>query len=180
MVLVGTALAGAALVMMLAGMLATYLAVRDAAGGTTADWLPKGAVIPDVAANIMLVTVLACSITAQWAVWSIKRSDRAGATLALALTALFGVALINAQAYIWITMELVAADAAFNTLFYAVTGTFVALAVAAIVMAAVTAFRSLAGRYSAKDAEGVAANALAWHMLTVAYAAIWFVVYVTK
>ncbi|HEX9258441.1 MAG TPA: cytochrome c oxidase subunit 3 [Acidimicrobiales bacterium] len=177
---VGTAVAGTALLMMVGGMLAAYLAVRDAAGGTTAAWLPEGAVIPEVAANIMLVTVLACSITAQWAVWSMHRGDRAGASLALTLTALFGLALINAQAYIWVEMELPLADAQFNTLFYAVTGTFVALVIAAIVMAAITAFRSLAGRYSTKDTEGIAANALAWHLLTVAFAAIWFVVYVIK
>jgi cytochrome c oxidase subunit 3 len=180
MMFVGTALTGTAVLMMVAGLLGAYLAVRDAAGGTTATWLPEGVAFPEVAANIMLFTVLACSVTAQWAVWSMHRADRAGASLALTLTALFGLALINAQVYIWVEMELPIADAQFNTLFYAVTGTFVALVIAAIAMAAITAFRSFAGRYSAKDTEGIAANALAWHLLTVAFVAIWFAVYVTK
>ena len=43
---------------------------------------------------------------------------------------------------------------------------------------AVTAFRYLGGRVT--DREVVAAHALYWYVLTTAFCAVWFVVYVTK
>jgi heme/copper-type cytochrome/quinol oxidase subunit 3 len=49
-----------------------------------------------------------------------------------------------------------------------------------LVFAVVTAFRSLGGRYAATDTDGVAAFALYWHFLAVAYVAVWFIVYVNK
>ena len=44
--------------MLFAGMLAVWIALRDAAGGTTAAWLPKGIVLPGVASNMMLIIMV--------------------------------------------------------------------------------------------------------------------------
>ena len=66
---------------------AVYLALRDAAGGTTTDWLPKGVEIPDVAVNMMLVTMLGGCVIAQWAVYAIARDNRRDTTIALGVLA---------------------------------------------------------------------------------------------
>jgi cytochrome c oxidase subunit 3 len=180
MLLVGTVLACLAGLMLFAGMLGLWVSLRDAAGGSSATWLPKGVGIPEIAANMMLITMVGASVMVQWAVYASSRGDRSNTAAALAVTAVFGVAAINAQAYIYGQMKLGIGTGVYQTLFYALTGTFLAAVLAGLVFVIVTAFRSLGGRYGPKDAEGVAAVAVYWHFLTVAFAAVWYVVYVVK
>ena len=54
----------------------------------------------------------------------------------------------------------------------------VVLFVVGLVFTAITAFRFLGGRMD--DRELVAAHALYWYVLAVAFSAVWLVVYVTK
>jgi cytochrome c oxidase subunit 3 len=135
---------------------------------------------------MMLITMVFASFTVQWAHWAISRNDRRHTYIALGLTAIFGAAVLNSQIYVYQELPLPIdgggdADASrYAVLFYAVTGTFVALLVAGIVFAAVMAFRTLGGRYSARDNEGLAATALYWHVLTAVFSAVWYVVYVVK
>jgi cytochrome c oxidase subunit 3 len=131
-----------------------------------------------VAANMMLIGLCVVCIMAQWAVYSAKRVDRTHAGLAFGLTALFGLMVVNAQVFIWTQMGVAINDGAFNTMFYALTGTMTLLMVAGIVFTAVAAFRFLGGR--TKELEVVSASALYWYFLTAAFTAMWFVVYVQK
>jgi cytochrome c oxidase subunit 3 len=180
MLFVATALVCAAGAMLVLSQLAIWVHFRDAAGGTTAAWLPKGVVIPEIAANTMLIVMIGASVMAQWAVYSMARDDRRSTAIAIGVLALFGLAVLNAQAYIYQQMGLGAGDSVYSNLFYAVTGTFLAALIAGIVMAVVVVFRSLGGRYTSKRHEGISALALYWHFLTAAFAAVWFVVYVVK
>jgi hypothetical protein len=52
------------------------------------------------------------------------------------------------------------------------------LVVLGLVFTAVAAFRTLGGRI--RDTEILSAHALYWYFAAAAYAAVWFVVYVTK
>lgn len=180
MLLVGTSVALAGLLMVVAGQLGIYLHVREAAGGTTALWLPKGAVFNEVAANMLLVMMGALCVLAQWAVYAMHRGDRRNAGYALALVVVFGIAGLNAQGFIWAQLSAGFEDSQFGTLFYLVTGTFFAALAVGVLMAAVMAFRSLGGRYSPKDTEGLSATALYFYGVTVVYVAVWLFVYVLK
>ena len=178
--LVGVGVAVAACTVLIGSMLATYLKVRDeAGGGATGTWLGK-TIIPEVAANMMLIIVFGASVLVQWALYSIARGDRRHTAYALGLTALFGLAAINTQSYIWRTLHLALAKGPYQTMFYVVTGTLVMFLAVGIVVAGVTAFRLLGGRYSSTDTDGVAAAALFWHFLSVATCAVWYVMYVVK
>jgi heme/copper-type cytochrome/quinol oxidase subunit 3 len=179
MLLVATSLACAGLAMFFAGMLAVWLALRDAAGGTTPTWLPKGAAIPGVAANMMLIIMFGASVMAQWAVYAMARDNRRDTVVAVALVVIFGIAVFNAQAYIYQQLD-VGVDTRYGALFLSVTGAFLVALVAGMVMAVVVVFRSLGGRYSSKRHEGISALALYWHFLTAVFAAVWLVVYVVK
>jgi len=178
-VFVGTALACAAGTTLIGGMLAMWMRFRDDAlsitGGT---WVPKGVVIPGVATNVMLIAFLPICVFAQWAVYAARRDDRPNTALALALVALLGLAVINGQVFVYSQMNLAAAGGAFNSMFYAVTGTFVLLTIIGMGFSGIAAFRFLGGRTA--DREIVSAHAMYWYFLSVAYAALWFVVYVTK
>lgn len=178
--LVGTALAAGATAMLVMGQLAAYVSIRKTEGsGLTTEWLPDGVVINEIASNTMLITLLCTSVMAQWAVYAMHRGDRRNAGIALVLTVLFGAAAINAQVFIWSGWG-VAFATVYGTLVYTITGTFVAVLAAMVLMAGVMAFRSFGGRYSPKDTEGLSATALFVHATTVMFCAVWYVIYVLK
>jgi cytochrome c oxidase subunit III len=180
MLFVGTAFVCAATAMLFGGMLAVWLTLRDAAGGTTAAWLPKGVSIPGVAANMMIIILAGASVLAQWAVYAMARDNRRDAAAAIALLVIFGIAVFNAQVYVYQQAGISLAATKYGALFYSITGAFLVALVAGMVMAVIVVFRSLGGRYNSKRHEGVAALALYWHLLTAVFAAVWFVVYVVK
>jgi heme/copper-type cytochrome/quinol oxidase subunit 3 len=182
--LVATALAGSAAAMLIGGMLAVWLRFRAAApsvasgDGLVKAWVPDDVAMPEVAANVMLITLGTLLVMAQWAVYAAKRQDRGHAALALGVTFLMGVAALNSQIYAYSQMELGIADGVYQVMFYAITGTFTALLISGLAFTAVTAFRYLGGRSA--DTELVASHALYWYLLTAVYVALWFVVYVQK
>ncbi|HEY7628946.1 MAG TPA: hypothetical protein VH761_17895 [Ilumatobacteraceae bacterium] len=180
--LVGTALACLGVGSLLGAMLAIWLRLRtEALDSGDGLWVPKAIKVPMVPANTMLIAFLPTCVFAQWAVYAARRNVRSHAALALTLVAVIGVAIINAQAFIYARMKLPveASDATgFNTMFYALTGTFLVLLVLGIGFSVVTAFRYLGGR--TQDREIVAAHALYWYFLATVFFALWLVVYVTK
>jgi cytochrome c oxidase subunit 3 len=179
-VLVGTALAGAGSLMLIGGMLAVWYQQRARAEDAGESWLPEGIKVPEVPTNVMLFGVVGLVLFAQWAAYAARRDDRVNAALALGLVAIMALAVINAQVYVYNQINLPIADelAGYAGMFYAVTGTMMALFIAGLVFTLITAFRVLGGRV--RDHEVVAAHALYWYVVAVAFVAVWFVVYVTK
>jgi cytochrome c oxidase subunit 3 len=177
-VLIGTTLACLAGTLLVGTMVATWVLMRDRALAAGEPWVPSGITIPEVPSNIILVSFLAVAVFAQMAVHAAKRNDRANTALALGLTGLVALAIINAQAYLYSQMGLPVAEGAYGPMFYALTGLFLALMFVGLGFTVVCAFRYLGGRGS--DHELAIAHALYWYFVAAAYAVIWFVVYVTK
>jgi heme/copper-type cytochrome/quinol oxidase subunit 3 len=178
-VLLGTALAGVGTLMLVGGMLAVWVLQRERAlDSEEGTWVPEDITIPGVPTNVMLIGLYALLVFAQWAVYAARREERAHTGLALGLVALIGLAVINAQAYVWNQIEMPIAEGGYPGMFYAVTGTMTILLIAGVVFTGVTAFRYLGGRTT--DREVVAAHALYWYVLTIAFSAVWLIVYVTK
>lgn len=177
-VFVGTALAGVAMLMVTGGMLGIWILMRERAFEANGTWVPEGISIPEVPSNVMLIGVLGIPVFAQWAYYSARRADRAHTGLALGLVALFTIAIINAQAFIYADMQMSIDEGGYPGMFYAVTGLILALLIIGLGFTAITAFRFLGGRTS--DQELVAAHALYWYVMAVAFAAVWLIVYVTK
>ena len=179
---VGTALGCVAGGALIGAMLALWMRFRlDALAQPDGRWVPKGINVPMVPANTMLLAFFPLCIMAQWAVWAARRDARSQTALALSLVGLLGLAIINAQAYIYARMKMgITGKTAtpFNAMFYAVTGTFVLLLIIGVGYSVITAFRYLGGRTS--DREIVSAHALYWYFLGALFFALWFVVYVTK
>ena len=183
---VATAAASSAVLMLMFGMLATWLKFRDAAPlrasnrGTKLlrDWLPADIKIPEVATNTMLITLVMACVIAQWAAYAARRNDSAHTSLALLIVAMLGVAAINAQVAIYLQMELALRDGEYQAMFYSVTGSMLALLASGVVYSVVALFRSLAGRVG--DHHVMSAHAMYWYVLTAAFTAMWFVVYVQK
>jgi heme/copper-type cytochrome/quinol oxidase subunit 3 len=176
---VGTALACAAGATFYGGMIALYFRFRQSALSVpNSEWKPAAIKVPEVATNIMLISFLAIYVFAQWAVYAARRGHRAYTALALGLVGLIGIAVINSQAFVYSQMRLSVNDGQYGTMFYALTGAFVALMIAGLVFTFVAAFRFLGGRTS--DREIVSAHAMFWYFIGAVYAVLWFSVYVTK
>ena len=185
-VLLATAAAGSAALMLMFGMLAIWMQLRDASplrrssNGSKMihDWLPAEIKIPEVATNTILITLVMTCIIAQWAVYATRRSDSSHAYLALAIVAVLGIAAINAQVAVYVQLGIGIRDGEYQTLFYAITGTMTALLASGVVFSLVALFRALAGRLG--DRQVMSAHALYWYVLTTAFCAMWFIVYVQK
>lgn len=177
-VLVGTTLVCAAGATALGGMLALYLRFRQTVLDAGGVWRPKDTIIPEVPSNVMLISFLGIMVFAQWGVYAAKRGHRSYVALSTALVALLAIADINAQAFIYSQIQLGLKDGTYQMFFYALTGTFVALLIAGAVFSLVALFRFVGGRDD--DRELLTAHAVYWYFMAVAFAALWFVVYVTK
>jgi cytochrome c oxidase subunit 3 len=177
-VLIGTALASMAALMLIGGMLAVWLLQRQNAIDAGESWVPSGVEIPGVPTNVMLIGLLTVPVFAQWAVYANRRRDRIHVGIALGLVFLLGVAVINAQAYVYNRMDLAVAESGYAGMFYAITGTMVALLIIGIAFTGIVAFRVLGGRDT--DGELVAAHALYWYVLAAVFSAEWLIVFVTK
>src|SRR3981081_199003 len=97
--LVGTTLACAAIVMAFAGLLGLYAAERAAVVRAGGRWMPKDVVIDLTPFNVALVGLVISIVVLHWAVYAVGNDDRPRAYLALGLTALLGAAYINSGAY---------------------------------------------------------------------------------
>jgi cytochrome c oxidase subunit III len=183
LVLIGTALAIAAIAAVFAGLFAIYFSERTAVIESGAEWIPGGAgTIPLAPASVMLVTLVMSSITVHWAVWAIGHDDRFNTYLALGLTLVLSVAFLNQAAFLYDQMgwELGGDLAVQSVLIYAITGGQILMLLVAMVYIALMAFRAMAGGYSARDSEGVVAASLFWHAAVVAYAVVWTAIYQIK
>lgn len=177
--LVGTALASAAAVMAFAGLIGVYLSERAAVLAQGGSWLPEGTTLPLTPGTMAFATMLLSGVTVWWAVDAVGRNDRPSAYLALGLTIMFGVAVINATTFLYTQMELTV-DTTAGLLIYTVTGAHIAMIVAGLLYAGVMTFRTLGGEYQGKDREGLVAAALFWYATIAVHAVIWFAIYVTK
>lgn len=185
-VFVATAFVAAAAASLMGGMLALWLDFRAKAPTRTAgdgvsiikDWLKKDIAIPEVAATTMMFTFVVVCVMAQWAVYAGRRNDKSHTTLALAVTLFTGLALLNVQVALWMQIDVVLRDDAYQTMFYTVTGAMFAIIASAVVYSLVAMFRVLAGRTGDRDV--LAAHALYWYAVFAIFTALWFVVYVQK
>jgi heme/copper-type cytochrome/quinol oxidase subunit 3 len=77
-------------------------------------------------------------------------------------------------------MHLAVRDNLYSVMVATVGGTFMVLLVGAMVFIALMTFRTLGGRYSAKEHEGIAAATLFWDFTVVVFVAVWYFLFVLK
>jgi heme/copper-type cytochrome/quinol oxidase subunit 3 len=178
--IVGTAFATAATLMVLVGLVGVYLLERAAVISAGDTWLPEGVIIPLQQPTVMLFTLLASSVTIQWAVYAVARNDKVNTYIALGMTFLFGFGFVNMCSYLYTLMGLDITASPQAVLIYAISGAHLAMLIGAMLFVAVTSFRALAGQETSRAHDGVSASALFWHATVAAYFVIWYAVYVTK
>jgi len=179
--LVGTAFAAVASVMLFVGLLGVYLSLRTQAIADVGTWIPADVVMPLTQPNMMMLTLVLSVVTIQWAVVSIKNDDRPNTYLALGVSLLLGFSFLVEAGYLYSLMKLdLMATPPQATLVYVITGAHLAMLIAAMVFVILMGFRALAGSFTSRQHDGIAAAALYWHVMVAVYAIIWFAIFVTK
>lgn len=178
--MVATAFASAAAVMVFITLLGIYLNERAAIVATGSSWLPQGSTIPLQQPNTIFITLIMSVVTMAWAANAIAKDDRPNAFLALGLTLVLGAASIVMTTYLWSLMELDIAGGVQGVLIYAITGAHVAMIAIAMLFVALMAIRALGGQFNAREHDGISAAALFWYAMVAVYALIWIIIYVTK
>jgi heme/copper-type cytochrome/quinol oxidase subunit 3 len=177
--LVATVLASAAVAMGFAGLIAVYARQRADAIAEDGAWFPDGVALPLTPGNMSLVGFGLSLVFMHWAVDAIGRDDRRhtwfafGAVLVVGAFHFVGTGFLYSQAGLGVNTPQ-------GTVFYAVTGAHLALTGAGLLFAALMAFRTLGGQYSAKDREGVVAATVFWWTVALTYGVLWYAIYVTK
>jgi cytochrome c oxidase subunit 3 len=177
---VGTAWAAAALLMMFAGLIGIYLTQRAEVVESGIDWLPTGVEIPLTQPNVMLFGLIMSVVTVHWAISAARNDDRRYTYLALGLTLLLGLAFVNMAIYLFSVMGLDMAANRQSVLIYTIAGAHVLWVVVSMFFLGFTAFRALAGQYTSRQYDGLLAAAVLWDAMVAAYVVIWFAVYITK
>ena len=177
--LVGTALASAATAMAFVGMIGYYASTRAAAVAEGLPWLLEGSKIPLTPGNMAFATMLISAVSVWWAVDAVGKNDRQMAYLALGLTIMFGVAVINATTFLYTQMALPVSTTA-GALVYTITGAHLGMVIVGMVYLAVMVFRTLGGEYAGRDREGLVASALFWYVAIAVHAVIWYMIYIVK
>jgi len=178
--IIGSAFASAATLMVFIGLVGIYLAERAGTVASGDTWLPKDITIPLQQPNTMLFTLLMSVVTMQWAVSAVANNDKVNSYLALGVTMVFGVATIVMTTYLW---GLMGADVSANVqsvLIYTITGAHILMVVIALIFLALMTFRALAGGFNARQHDGITAAAIFWYATVAVYVLIWISIYVTK
>ncbi len=67
-----------------------------------------------------------------------------------------------------------------GVLFYAITGSHIAMTVVGMLFLAVMGFQALAGQLTGRDSESMSAATLYWYATVGVYTVVWYAIYVTK
>lgn len=129
---------------------------------------------------MMLVTLVMSVISMQWAVQAARAEDRPHGFIALGTTIFLGLAVINQFWFVYQDTSLAVDDSTASLMFYAVTGAFIAMLIAAIISVAVAGIRSLLGTFGAELGNIIWASSIFWNATAFCYALVWYVVFVTK
>jgi heme/copper-type cytochrome/quinol oxidase subunit 3 len=178
--MVATGFVSVATVMAFIGLIGLYLADRTAVLHNGNVWLPDGAKIALTQPNIMFLTLLMSTVTAQWAVVAIKNDDRINTYIALGLTLFLGFAYLNMAAYNWSIMGLDVNTSAVSVLIYAITGAHAVAVVLAMAFIVLMAFRAFGGQFTSRQHDGIASAAMFWHATVFCFALIWYAIYIIK
>ena len=163
-------------IMFFSGLFAAYFSTRAA----NTPWPPdvfKDILDPLGPIIFATVILIASSFTCQFAVWAIRRDDRAGFRRNIAITLALGITFLIGQVYDYATLGFGISDGTFGTTFYTLTGFHGAHVFAGVIMLSVVLYRGLLGQFSSKHHDAIEATSLYWHFVDVVWIALFSTLY---
>jgi len=177
--MVGTALATGAVVMFFAGLFAVYFSMRADTMAWGSEWFPEGA-IQLSPGGMNMATLVVATVTMAWAVRSVAGNDRIHAYLALALTAVMGIAMINQTVFYFNDIGLPIDYSTSTTLLFTIVGAHLVMVGIGVLWVGLLLLRALGGQDTSRHRDLVSAAALYWYATVAVYAVMWVGIYIGK
>ena len=177
--IVGASLGTGAVAIAFCSLVSLYVQQRQLTLASEPEWFPINSIEMGPAGMVM-VTLIMSMITIQWAVQAARAEDRPHGFLALGVTLMLGAAAINQFWFIYQNTGLAIDESNAALLFYAVTGSFLAILGTAMLCVALVTIRSLLGTCNSELADIIQTSAVFWHATVLCYGLVWYVVFITK
>jgi len=179
LVLVTTCFASAAVGMFFVSLVAYYARARADALATGEAWL-DASIIRLQPPNVALGTLVLSLVFVYWLVSSVRKGDRPSAYVALVVSLVLGGAAVNIVAFMLADTGLSVGGSLVGMLVYAISGSFIALLLAAMLFVVVVGIRLLGADDPRKITEVATAAGVFWLVTTLVYSVIWYALYITK
>lgn len=182
---VGTAFASVAVIMVFAGLFAVYISIRQnneflVEGGFGGRlWFPEGAV-QIAPGTMMMFTTWISAFTVAWVVQAIRNDDRRNAYVAIALTLLMGAAVINQMVFGVFDFGRAVDDSTPALLLFVIYGSYIVFLASAMVFLLLMGLRAVAGQFNSTNADGIEAAAIYWFATVLVYLPVWYLITITK
>lgn len=168
----GTALLCAGATTLFGGLFAAYIELRAGAD----VWPPEDFEFDIYHGNMLVITIFLASLSAQWAVSAVKRNEGRQATVALVVTAGFGIAFVNLLSFTAGRLHLPVAESAYAGVVGAMAALLGIVVLIAVAFAITTAFRIKGEQVAPSEPDLARANAWFWHYATLVTVVVWFAV----
>lgn len=168
-----TTVAGA---MVFAGLVAAYLAVRASTGA----FPPRDVNFDYYTATTLMITLLLSAVTIEWAAYAVRNDMRGQATVGMALTLGLGVAYLNGLTYLIHGLKFGPGAHPYGTLVHAMMLASLVNVLVGLGNLVLTTLRHIGRQVSLENYDILRATAIHWHFVTLAWIAVYYVVYVTK
>src|SRR5262249_26321144 len=140
-------------------------------------WPPDPFELPVAVAGMNTAILLSSSVTVHWALESIRRDNRRGLAMGMAMTMLLGATFLFIQLNEYVHIGFSARDGAFGSIFYCLTGLHGAHVFVGLTLLLVANIRIWRGHFgpAPKDHLGIEVPGIYWHFVD----AMWVVVFTT-
>jgi cytochrome c oxidase subunit III len=164
--------------MLFGAFFAAYFFIRVVAN--TGPWPPEPFELPVAVAGVNTAILLSSSFTVHWALESIRRGNRRGMIMGLAITWLLGATFLFIQINEYVHLGFSGRDGAFGSIFYGLTGLHGAHVFVGLTLLAFANIRAWRGHFGpdAKSHLGVEVPGIYWHFVDVMWIIVFTTVYV--
>ena len=175
----GAVLGSITSVMFFAGLFAIYFSMRADANAWGSEWFPEGA-IQLVPGGMNMATLSLSVITMAWAVRSVSNNDRIHTYLALGLTALLGIAVINQTVFYLNDIGLPIDYSKSSTLLFTIVGAHMVMIAIGVIWNLLLLVRAFGGQDTQRHKDLVSALSFYWYAGVAVYSIIWIGIYIAK
>jgi cytochrome c oxidase subunit 3 len=164
--------------MLFGAFFASYFFLRVVAN--EGPWPPEPFELPVGVAFMNTLILVSSSFTVHWALESIRRGNRRGLAMGMAVTWLLGATFLFIQLNEYVHIGFSARDGAFGTIFYGLTGLHGAHVFVGLFLLSIVNIRIWRGHYGTapKDHLGVEVPGIYWHFVDVMWIIVFTTVYV--
>jgi cytochrome c oxidase subunit 3 len=166
-------------VMLFGAFFASYFFIRVVANEGL-PWPPDPFELPVAVAGVNTAILVSSSFTVHWALESIRRGNRNGLKIGLALTWLLGATFLFIQINEYVHIGFSGRDGAFGSIFFGLTGLHGAHVFVGLLLLTFANVRAWKGHFGpkAEDHLGVEVPGIYWHFVDVMWIIVFTSVYI--